>query len=45
MYLQCKVAEHQYFKSVCFAPPGNPDYSWALDPGWLIAMFVGEGEF
>lgn len=44
--LQCKVADHQYFKAVCFALSGDPNYSWASDPGlghghrlWVKASF------
>lgn len=41
MCLQYKVAQHQYFKVICFALPGNPNYSWALNPGQVITIVCG----
>lgn len=42
MCLKCKVAQHQYFKVICFALPDNPNYSWALNPDhrlWVKSSF------
>lgn len=45
MCLQCKVALRHYFEALCFALPGHQTYPWALDPGCVLAIGVGEGQF